>query len=141
MAATFELEIATPEKLLISDTVSEAQIPGREGYLGILPGHAALLSELGVGLLTYTAGGRPYHLAVHGGFVEVTPDKVRVLADAGEVAGFIDTTRAEEALKRAHERLASPKENLDVVRALRALHRAEARLQAARLAAGKSPLE
>ena len=139
--ATFELEIATPEKLLISETVSEAQIPGREGYLGILPGHAPLLSELGVGLLTYRAGERDYHLAVHGGFVEVTPDKVRVLADSGEVAGYIDTTRAEEALIRANERLASPKETLDVVRALRAYKRAEARLQAARLAAGKPPIQ
>ena len=132
MADTFELELATPERLLMREQVSEAQIPGSNGYLGILPGHAPLLSELAPGYISYTSGGRKFFLAIRGGFVEVLPDKVRVLADAAERAEEIDVQRAEAALKRAQERLTEPHVEIDVARALSAMHRAEARLEAAR---------
>ncbi len=84
MAETFLLEVATPESLLVREHVTEAQIPAEGGYVGILPGHAALLSELGEGKLSYTAEGRHRALTVKGGWVEVSGDHVRVLADAAE---------------------------------------------------------
>ena len=107
MAETFDLEVATPDRLLVKDKVEEAQIPGREGYLGILPGHAALLSQLGTGLLSYSCGGRKYHLSIHGGFVEVLPDQVRVLANVAEKAEEIDIERARKDLQKAQELLGS----------------------------------
>jgi F-type H+-transporting ATPase subunit epsilon len=82
MADTFLLEVATPERLLVSEQVSEAQIPAKAGYLGILPGHAALLSELGSGELTYTGGGRRHSLHIEGGFLEISNDHARVLANS-----------------------------------------------------------
>src|SRR5436305_4471103 len=86
MADTFELEIATPERELVREDVTEAQIPGKDGFLGILPGHAPLLGLLGVGPLSYMSGGRKRYMAIHGGFLEVLPDHVRVLADRAERA-------------------------------------------------------
>ena len=128
---TFELEIATPERLLVREQVSEAQIPLSNGYIGVLPGHAPLLGELGVGDLTYVAEGRRRHMAVSGGWVEVLADHVRVLADRAEKADEIDAARAEEAQKRALDRLSRPVADLDVARALDALKRAQARVDAA----------
>jgi len=84
MAETFLLEVATPEKLLVREQASEAQIPAANGYVGILPGHAALLAELGAGELSYAAGGRRHSLTVSGGWLEVASDHVRVLADGAE---------------------------------------------------------
>ncbi|HWR49794.1 MAG TPA: hypothetical protein VN428_01715 [Bryobacteraceae bacterium] len=80
MADTFLLEVVTPERRYVREQVSEAQIPGKEGYLGILPGHAALLSELGAGDLSYTVGGHKRTLKIDGGWLEVSNDHVRVLA-------------------------------------------------------------
>ena len=132
MAGTFQIEIATPERLLVQEDVSEAQIPARNGYIGVLPNHAPLLSELGAGDLSYTAGGRRRHIAITGGWVEVLGDHVRVLADKAEKADEIDVKRAEEALKRASERLLNPFQGLDVARTLNAARRAQARLDAAK---------
>ena len=132
MAETFQLELATPERLLVREEVTEAQIPGKEGYIGVLPDHAPLLSELKPGFLSYTAGGRKNYLALTGGFVEVMPEKVRVLASAAERADEIDVARAEASMKRAQERLARPVHGIDVARALSALMRAEARIEAAK---------
>jgi F-type H+-transporting ATPase subunit epsilon len=132
MAETFDLELATPERLLVREPVTDAQIPGKEGYLGVLPGHAPLLSELKPGFLSYTAGGKKSYIAVTGGFVEVMPDKVRVLAPNAEKSDEIDVARAEKALRRAQERLAQPVMGVDVARALSAAMRAEARLEAAK---------
>jgi F-type H+-transporting ATPase subunit epsilon len=87
MADTFLLEVATPESLLVRDQVSEAQIPARNGYVGILPGHAALLAELGEGRLSYTAEGRRRSLMVQGGWLEVAGDHVRVLANGAGSEG------------------------------------------------------
>jgi F-type H+-transporting ATPase subunit epsilon len=84
MAETFLLEVATPERLLVRQPASEAQIPAANGYVGILPGHAALLAELGAGQLTYTAAGQRRALTVSGGWLEVASDHVRVLADGAE---------------------------------------------------------
>ena len=130
-AATFELEIATPERLLIRERVEEAQIPASNGYLGILPEHAPLLAELGAGALTYKSEGRLRSLAVAGGWVEVLPHHTRVLAITAERADEIDARRAQESLRRAQERLEHPSAGIDIARALNALKRAQARLAAA----------
>ena len=101
MAATIELEIATPERQLVRESVTDVQVPAKGGYLGILPGHAALLGLLGSGTLAYTAGGRKQYLAIQGGFMEVSEDHVRVLADIAEPAAEIDVARAQADLTRA----------------------------------------
>jgi F-type H+-transporting ATPase subunit epsilon len=84
MADTFQLEVATPERLFVDEQVSEAELPGKEGYMGILPGHAPLLSILGSGILTYKSGAGEQKLKIEGGFVEVFDNHVRVLADRAE---------------------------------------------------------
>ena len=128
------LEIATPERLLINEQVAEATIPGEEGYLGVLPGHAPLLGELGRGELGYVLpGGEKRYVAVHGGYLEVFGSHIRVLADKAEHANEIDVARAERALKRAMERIAKA-EGVDIARALNAMKRAKARLEAAKYA-------
>ena len=86
MADTFQLEVATPERLFLDEQVSEAELPGKEGYMGILPGHAPLLSILGAGILTYKSGAGEKKLKIEGGFVEVFENHVRVLADRAEPA-------------------------------------------------------
>ena len=84
MADTFQIDIVTPEKMLVSQRAESAQIPGKDGYMGILPGHAPLLSELGEGGLAYTLNGQTTTLHITGGYVEVRDDHVRVLADKAE---------------------------------------------------------
>jgi len=134
MAATFEIEIATPERLLVKEQVTEAQIPcgGSAGEIGVLPGHAPLLSELGIGQLSYVVNGERHKLAVASGVVEVLPGHVRVLAMVAEMPADIDSSRARAAEKRAMERLASVQQNIDSARALNALKRAQARLAVSR---------
>lgn len=127
--ATFELEIATPERLLVKEAASEAQIPGASGEFGVLPGHAPLLSELGIGVLKYTVAGEYRKLSVAGGIVQVLPERVKVLALTAEHPHEIDRKRAKEAEKRALHRLANVKENIDYARALNALRRAQSRLR------------
>jgi len=84
MADTFKIDIATPEKLVLQQQAESAQIPGKDGYMGILPGHAALLSELAEGALSVTLGGQTQSFQISGGFVEVRDNHVRVLADRAE---------------------------------------------------------
>ena len=84
MADTFQIDIVTPEKQILSQRAEYAEIPGKDGYMGILPGHAALLSELGDGELSYRLAGQTSKLRVTGGYVEVRDDHVRVLADKAE---------------------------------------------------------
>ncbi len=129
---TFLLEIATPEKSLLKEQVAEAQVPGEDGYLGILPDHAALLSRLKPGLLTYKLNGKEETLAVHGGFVEVRNNHVRCVVDQAERAEEIDLARAQTAQKRALEALNAGGIDLDVGDALAAAMRAEARIEAAK---------
>ena len=132
MPDTFQLEIVTPVKLLVKDVAEEAQIPGLDGYLGILPGHAPLITELKVGAITYKAGGTTHTLAVAWGFAEVLPDKVTILAEAAELPGEIDVARAEKAKARAEEFLKSNNPEVDYNRAEDALQRAETRITVAK---------
>src|ERR1035438_6209066 len=94
MANSIELELATPERAMVSEQVTDVQVPGQDGYLGILPGHAPLLSLLGAGSLSYAAGGERRFLAVQGCLVEVLPGQVRVLANLAERAEDIDVASA-----------------------------------------------
>jgi F-type H+-transporting ATPase subunit epsilon len=106
IADTIELEVVTPERQLVKESVTEAQIPAKEGYIGVLPGHAPLLSLLGSGPLTYTPKTGPRKvLAIHDGFVEVLPDRIRVLANLAERAEEIDLEKARIALKQANDHL------------------------------------
>src|SRR4029453_11489959 len=114
----------TPERLVFREAVTEAQIPAKNGYIGVLPGHAPLLSQLGTGYASYVAQGRKAFFSVHGGFVEVLPDKVRVLAETVEKAEEIDVQRAQAALQRAQELLSSPHVEVDPALALSAMFRA-----------------
>jgi F-type H+-transporting ATPase subunit epsilon len=129
MAQSFLLEIATPERLLIREEVSEAQIPARKGEIGVRPDHAPLIAELSIGVLSYVTEGRRKELFVSGGVAEVLPERVRVLTDTAERADGIDVRRAQEAMRRANERLGQPDLGLDVGRALNALKRAQTRLK------------
>ncbi len=131
MPDTFQLEIVTPEKKVVDTAATEAQIPGKNGYLGILPGHAPLITELAVGEVTFRAGAEEQRLAVAWGFAEVLPDKVTILAESAERPSEIDAARAREAKERAEQRLASGDIHVDVERSLEALHKAETRLQVA----------
>jgi F-type H+-transporting ATPase subunit epsilon len=127
-----ELEIVTPEKHTLDEMVDYVEVPGQEGYMGILPGHAPLLSELGFGTLFYRKGGDARYFAALGGFVEVLPGRVIVLADACEPAGEIDVERARAALERAKSELAKGGSTAENAAELtRALNRAQARIEAA----------
>jgi F-type H+-transporting ATPase subunit epsilon len=137
MADTFQLEIVTPEKKVVDTAAEEIQIPGKNGYLGVLPGHAPLITELAVGEITFrgSAGAEEQRLAVAWGFAEVLPDKVTILAETVERPSEIDVERARKAKARAEERLTSGDASVDVERSLNALHKAETRLE---VAEGKS---
>jgi F-type H+-transporting ATPase subunit epsilon len=129
---TIELNIVTPERAVVDEAVDELQIPGSEGYFGVLPGHAPLFSELKVGEVAYRKGDRWSFLAVAWGFVEVQPNHVRILAETAERAHDIDLDRALRAKQRAEERIARGGEDVDYGRALVALERALIRIQVAR---------
>jgi F-type H+-transporting ATPase subunit epsilon len=131
MPDTFQLEIVTPEKKIVDTAAEEVQIPGKNGYLGILPGHAPLITELAVGEITFRDNSGEQRLAVAWGFAEVLPNKVTILAETAERPSEIDVARAQKAKDRAEERLTSGDTSVDVDRALDALQRAEARLDVA----------
>jgi F-type H+-transporting ATPase subunit epsilon len=131
MAEVFQLEIVTPEKKVVDTAASEVQIPGKSGYLGILPGHAPLITELAVGEIKFRDGGEEQRLAVAWGFAEVLPDKVTILAETAERPSEIDVERARKSKARAEQRLTSGDTNVDVDRALNALHKADTRLEVA----------
>ncbi|HZU32455.1 MAG TPA: F0F1 ATP synthase subunit epsilon [Candidatus Angelobacter sp.] len=128
---TIQLEVVTPERLVVNDSAEYIEIPGKTGYLGVLPGHAPLITELAVGEISYTSGGKTKRLAVAWGFAEVLQDKVTILAETAEKAEEIDTARAEAAKRNAEAELqkAGPEGNKD---AQAALQRADARLDVAR---------
>ena len=131
MADTFQLEIVTPEKMVVRDSAEEMQIPGKNGYLGILPGHAPLITELGVGEISYRNAGVTHCLSVAWGFAEVLPDKVTVLAETAERADEIDVARAEKAKQRAETALHQCQTEEDFHRTAGDLRRAETRLEVA----------
>jgi F-type H+-transporting ATPase subunit epsilon len=125
-----DLEVATPERQLVREPAAEVQIPAKNGYIGILPGHAPLLSELGTGFLSYSAGGKKRYLSIQGGFVEVQPNHVRVLANSAERAEEIDTERAKADLRRAQDQLVNPAVGVDPAVALDEVAWAQARVDA-----------
>ena len=131
MPDTFQLEIVTPEKMVVREPAEEMQIPGKDGYLGILPGHAPLITELGVGEISYRNGGQTRHLAVAWGFAEVLPDKVTILAETAERAQEIDVDRAQRAKQKAEQELKSGSADVDYDEAGAALQRAETRIEVA----------
>jgi F-type H+-transporting ATPase subunit epsilon len=131
MPDTFQLEIVTPEKKVVDTSATEAQIPGKNGYLGVLPGHAPLVTELAVGEITFRTGAEEQRLAVAWGFAEVLPDRVTILAETAERPSEIDVERARKAKARAEQRLTSGDTSVDVERSLNALQKAETRLEVA----------
>ena len=137
-----QLVVVTPERQLLRESVVEVDVPGKEGQLGILPGHAPLMTEIGIGALSYraSASSHPVTLAVIQGFAEVLPDRVTVLAETAERAEEIDLARAEAAKARAEKRLASNDTNIDWDRAVAALQKSLIRIQVARKRQG-APVE
>ncbi len=133
MPDDIELVVVTPEKQLLRGKVADMQMPGENGYLGILPGHAPLMTELGIGELSYhdVSGKESTHVAIVRGFAEVLPDRVTILAETAERAEEIDVQRAKDALARAEKRLATNDPNIDWDRANIALQRALIRIQVA----------
>jgi F-type H+-transporting ATPase subunit epsilon len=132
VADRLTLEIATPTRLAVAETVDEIVIPGSQGYFGVLPGHAAFLTTLGIGELMYRIGRDEHYLAVANGFAEVRNDKVIVLADTAERPEEIDRARAGRARERAERRLAGRvEEEIDYNRARAARARARARRRTA----------
>jgi len=131
-------ELATPSRMLVSADVDEVVAPGVEGYFGVLPGHAALLTTLGSGEVSYRTGKAEQYLLVAGGFAEVQPDRVIILAEVAEASEEIDLARAERARQRAELRLSGrhpsgheDEGEIDYNRALAALARALARIMVA----------
>jgi F-type H+-transporting ATPase subunit epsilon len=130
MADTFQFQLVSPERMLVDEQVSEAQIPAAEGYIGVMPGHAPLMSELKPGgVLTYKGSGGEKTLAVYGGFVEVLPERTRVLADAAEFGTEINADKARQRLAEATKAMEKPAD--DPAPALAEFARAQAAVDAA----------
>ena len=125
------LQIVSADRSLVDETVDEVQIPGADGYFGVLPGHTPLLGLLGAGELWYRKGQEKYYLSIAFGFAEVQPDRVTILAQIAERADEIDVERAEQAKKRAEEHLNRPAADIDFERARIALLKSLVRLQVA----------
>jgi F-type H+-transporting ATPase subunit epsilon len=125
------LQIVSGERSLVNEQVDEVEIPGSEGYFGVLPGHTPMLALLGVGELWYRKGGVTHYLSIAEGFAEVQPDRVTILAQIAESAEQIDIARAEAAKRRAEERLARPLMDIDSDRARIALLKSLMRLNVA----------
>jgi F-type H+-transporting ATPase subunit epsilon len=132
MASKIKLELVTPERLLVSEEVDEIIAPGYEGEFGVLPGHTQYLVILSIGVLRYRMGDEVRRVAVGGGFAEVTPDRVVILADVGEKAEEIDVDRARRARERAENAIKDLSlDDTSYFKMRGALHRAIARMEAA----------
>jgi F-type H+-transporting ATPase subunit epsilon len=131
LPTSLQLQVVAADRSLVNERVDEVEIPGADGYFGVLPGHTPLLALLGTGELWYRQGQEKHYLSIWDGFAEVQPDRVTILTRRGEAAHEIDVARAEAALKRAQERLASPAMDMDAERARIALLKALVRLQVA----------
>jgi len=131
LAEKIELEIVTPEQLLFSGEVDEVVVPGSQGYLGILPGHAPLLSELQIGVISYRQESQEYRVFCSWGFVEVLPDRVSILAEAAESPDQINVEKARAHQIRAEQLLRSDDPDTDYAQALLDLREAETRLDLA----------
>jgi F-type H+-transporting ATPase subunit epsilon len=130
LPTSIELQIVTPDKMLVREQVDEVEIPGTEGYFGVLPGHTPMLAALAVGEMWYRKGQEKIYLSLAYGFAEVLPDRVTILAQLAERAEDIDVARAEEARRRAESRLVQARD-IDYERARAALVKSLARLQVA----------
>ncbi len=130
LPTSIELQIVTPDRLLVKEQVDEVEIPGTEGYFGVLPGHTPMLASLAVGEMWYRQGQDKTYLSLAYGFAEVLPDRVTILAHLAERAEDIDVPRAEEARRRAEARIVEAKD-LDYERARTALMKSLARLHVA----------
>ena len=126
-----QLQIVSAERSLVNESVDEVEIPGSEGYFGVLPGHTPLLALLGAGELWYRQGQEKHYLMIAFGFAEVQPEQVTILAQIAERADEIDISRAEAAKKRAEERIARPVAEMDFERARIAMLKSLIRLQVA----------
>jgi len=131
LATKLTLEIVTPDRALVTAQVDELQLPGAEGYFGVLPAHTPMLATLQVGEMWYRIGQEKHFLALAFGFVEVLPDRVTVLAQIAERAEDIDVARAEAAKRRAEQRVANPAADMDFERARIAMMKSLIRLQVA----------
>ena len=139
LPTSIELKIVTPDRAIVTEQVEEVEIPGVDGYFGVLPGHTPLLAALAVGELWYRKGQEKTYLAIAEGFVEVLPDRVTILAQLAERAEEIDLERAERARQRAAGRL-EQKSDIDYMRARIALAKSMTRLQvSSRIASGAGP--
>jgi F-type H+-transporting ATPase subunit epsilon len=131
LPSSLTLEIVTPDRPLVRDQVDEVEIPGADGYFGVLPGHTPLVASMQVGQLWYRKGQDRFYLLIAFGFVEVLPDRVTILAQIAERAEEVDVSRAEAARERARTRLARPAGDLDYERARIAMMKSLIRLQVA----------
>src|SRR5258706_12836031 len=131
LPAHLTLEVVTPDRSVVTELVDEVEIPGAEGYFGVLPGHTPFLATMQVGELWYRKGSEKVYLSIAFGFAEVLPDRVTILAQLAERADEIDIARAEAAKRRAQERIATPAAEMDYERARIAMMKALIRLQVA----------
>jgi F-type H+-transporting ATPase subunit epsilon len=132
------LEFVTPDRAIAHEEVNEVQLPGEEGFFGVLPGHAPMLAALKTGEMWYRKGNDKTHAFIAGGFAEIVGDRVSILAPVAERAEDIDLARAEAAKRRAEERLARPTSDIDFERARIALLRAISRLDVSKQARRRS---
>jgi F-type H+-transporting ATPase subunit epsilon len=116
LPTSLQLNIVSADRSLVDERVDEVEIPGADGYFGVLPGHTPLLALLGLGELWYRQGSEKHFMLIEFGFAEVQPDRVTILAEAAEKPEEIDVTKAEAAKKRAEERLAQPNADMDLER-------------------------
>ena len=131
LPTSIELRIVSADRSLVNEQVDEVEIPGSDGYFGVLPGHTPLLALLGAGELWYRQGQEKHYLLIAFGFAEVQPDQVTILAEVAERPDEIDVSRAEAARRRAEERLARPVIDMDAERARISLLKSLIRLQVA----------
>lgn len=134
-----DLDIVTPERGLVSEAVDELILPGSEGYLGVRPGHAPLLTTLKIGIIEYRRGNETFLVAVSWGFAEVLPNRVSILAEIGERAEDIDLERAKSAQQRAQKLLERPDPDTDLERARVAFEKAKIRVELATRARPQHP--
>ena len=131
LPTSIDLQIVTPDRRIVHEQVDEVEIPGSEGYFGVLPGHTPMLSSLAVGEMWYRKGPEKFFLSIAFGFAEVLPDRVTILARIAERPEDIDVERAEASRKRAEDRVSKPTSDIDYERARAALVKSMTRLQVA----------
>ncbi len=136
LPTSLHLEVVTPERRLLDETVDEVVLPGSQGYLGVLPGHAPLLTSLAIGVLEYRKGNQKHYLAIAWGFAEVLPERVIVLANIAERPEDIDLPRAEAKKTEIEEKIRRAQAEIDLDMLTASLHKSVTRIQVARRAQG-----